>query len=204
MGRGVPIRKIFTTFDDGIKSKICTQFCMLESLITSKTRIKLLTKFFLNAGTTAYLRHLEAEFGESTNAIRLELNRLERVGLLQSEISGNKKIFKANSKHPYFSDINRLLLKFVGIDHVIEQVVLKVGQLLKAFVVGDFAKGMPGKIIDIVLVGYNFDYNYLNQLIQKAEENVSFKIRYFAIKPEEEATYISSQENVLLIWSADK
>ncbi|MGE4569085.1 MAG: ArsR family transcriptional regulator [Bacteroidales bacterium] len=173
-------------------------------MITSKTRIKLLTKFFLNAGTTAYLRHLEAEFGESTNAIRVELNRLERVGLLQSEVLGNKKIFKANSQHPYFPDINRLLLKFVGIDHVIEQVVLKVGHLLKAFVVGDFAKGMPGKIIDIVLVGHNFDYNYLNQLIQKAEENVSFKIRYFTIKPEEESTYISSQENVLLIWSADK
>ena len=41
---------------------------MLESLITSKTRVKLLLKFFLNPGTKAYLREIAAEFGESSNA----------------------------------------------------------------------------------------------------------------------------------------
>jgi len=41
---------------------------MLDSLITSKTRIKLLLKFFLNTSTHAYLRGLADEFGESTNA----------------------------------------------------------------------------------------------------------------------------------------
>ena len=50
---------------------------MLETLISSKTRIKLLLKFFLNSKTKSYLRNLESEFGESTNAIRVELNRLE-------------------------------------------------------------------------------------------------------------------------------
>ncbi|MCF8360464.1 MAG: hypothetical protein K9H26_17055 [Prolixibacteraceae bacterium] len=64
---------------------------MLESLITSKTRIKLLLKFFLNSNTTAYLRNLATEFGESTNAIRQELNRFEDSGLLTSKINGNKK-----------------------------------------------------------------------------------------------------------------
>ena len=55
---------------------------MIETLISSKTRIKLLLKFFLNSNTTAYLRSLESEFGESTNAIRIELNRLEEAGML--------------------------------------------------------------------------------------------------------------------------
>ena len=58
---------------------------MLDSLITSKTRIKLLLKFFLNSSMKAYLRGLAEEFGESTNAIRLELNHLEEAGLLKSE-----------------------------------------------------------------------------------------------------------------------
>jgi hypothetical protein len=49
---------------------------MLQALITSRTRIKLLLKFFLNSSNTSYLRDLAAEFGESTNAIRLELNHL--------------------------------------------------------------------------------------------------------------------------------
>ena len=81
---------------------------MLESLITSKTRIKLLLKFFLNSKATAYLRNLEAEFGESTNAIRVELNRFEKAGLILSQTSGNKKVYQANTQHPFFSDIHKI------------------------------------------------------------------------------------------------
>ena len=63
---------------------------MINALITSETRIKLLRKFFLNSSTKAHLRGLESEFGESTNAIRLELNRFEEAGLLHSLRDGNK------------------------------------------------------------------------------------------------------------------
>jgi predicted transcriptional regulator len=75
---------------------------MLENLITSKTRVKLLLKFFLNSTTQAHLRGLESEFGESTNAIRLELNRFEQAGMLTSHLSGNKKVFSANPSYPLF------------------------------------------------------------------------------------------------------
>lgn len=64
---------------------------MIETLISSQTRIKLLLKFFLNSNTKAYLRSLESEFSESSNAIRLELNRLEQSGMLSSFMEGNKK-----------------------------------------------------------------------------------------------------------------
>lgn len=177
---------------------------MIEDLITSKTRIKLLIKFFVNAKITAYLRNLEAEFGESTNAIRVELNRFETAGLLKSRMEGNKKLFQANTDHPYFGEINRILLKFVGIDHVLDEVSKKAGHLVRAFVTGDFAMGMPGRILDIILVGNDFDYNFLNTLVKRAEENVSFKIRYMTILPEEEQACLASQEHTLLIWSADK
>ena len=69
---------------------------MINALITSETRIKLLRKFFLNSSTKAHLRGLESEFGESSNAIRLELNRFEAAGLLYSLREGNKKVFQAN------------------------------------------------------------------------------------------------------------
>ncbi|MDY0178946.1 MAG: ArsR family transcriptional regulator, partial [Synergistaceae bacterium] len=61
---------------------------MLDSFVTSKTRIKLLLKFFINPDTTAYLRGLADEFGESTNAVRVELNRLSRAGILDSRAEG--------------------------------------------------------------------------------------------------------------------
>lgn len=82
---------------------------MLETLISSKTRLKLILKFFLNNSTTAYLRGLEEEFGESSNAIRVELNKFEEAGLLNSEAEGNKKLYKANTKHPFYKDLHNIL-----------------------------------------------------------------------------------------------
>ncbi len=101
---------------------------MLDSLVTSQTRIKLLKKFFLNSSTKAHLRGLETEFGESSNAIRVELNRFERSGLLTSLRDGNKKVFQANSSHPLFSDIHSIIMKETGIDRVIEKVIHRLGK----------------------------------------------------------------------------
>ena len=78
---------------------------MIDTLISSKTRIKLLLKFFLNSNNKAYLRNLEEEFGESTNAIRIELNRFEQAGMLTSLSEGNKKVFSANTRHPLFNSV---------------------------------------------------------------------------------------------------
>ena len=106
---------------------------MIEALISSKTRVKLLLKFFLNSNTKAYLRGLETEFGESTNAIRVEINRFELAGMLKSELVGNKKIFQANIKHPLFQELHNILLKHVGLDTVIENVIERLGEVDKVF-----------------------------------------------------------------------
>ena len=99
---------------------------VLEALITSKTRIKLLLRFFLNSSSTSYLRDLASEFGESTNAIRLELNHLEKAGLLYSKMKGNKKVFQANLQHPLFDSIHQLILKHTGIDQIMDFVLEKL------------------------------------------------------------------------------
>jgi len=177
---------------------------MLESLITSKTRIRLLMKFFINSNTTAYLRNLANEFGESTNGIRLELNRLEEAKLIEADTVQNKKVYHANTKHPFFEDIHRLLLKYVGIDQIVDDLVQHIGHLDKAFITNDFAQGKPGNIIDLVLVGNNFDDAYLNQLVRAAEANVSFKIRYITVEPAELPQYIQDKTKSLLVWSAGK
>lgn len=67
---------------------------MLETLITSKTRIKLLVNFFLKGDSSAHLRGLENELKESFNAVRLELNRFEKAGLLKTHIGGSKSYLK--------------------------------------------------------------------------------------------------------------
>jgi DNA-binding transcriptional ArsR family regulator len=126
---------------------------MIETLISSKTRVKLLLKFFLNSKNSSYLRGLEAEFGESTNAIRFELNKLEEAGLLSSELRGNKKYFKANTTHPFFGDIHSQLLNYTGLVGILERIVESLGDLKYVFVVEKLAKGLSSDIVDLVFVG---------------------------------------------------
>ena len=144
---------------------------MIDSLITSKTRIKLLLKFFLNPGSTDYLRNIEAEFGESSNAIRVELNRFEKAKLLKAKMEGNKKIFRANVKHPLFSDINSILLKQTGLDHIIERVAKNIGDMKCLYVYGDAAKGKNPCIIDVIFVGDKIDKIYLKPYVHNFDNN---------------------------------
>ena len=177
---------------------------MLGTLITSKTRIKLLLKFFLNSNNTAYLRSLEPEFGESTNAIRQELNRFEDAGLLVSLSEGNKKIYKANTKHPLFPEINGLLMKHIGLDKIIEKVVNKLGQLKEVYLVGELAKGKNSKVIDLWFVGDKIDKKYLFDLIEKTEQMINRKIRYIILDDNELKDFLNTNKKneFLLLWKS--
>lgn len=173
---------------------------LLQTLITSKTRLRLLLKFFLNSNTTSWLRDMETEFGESTNAIRSELLRLEEAGMLTSEVSGNKKMYRANTKHPLFGDIHQLLLKHTGIDQVVERIVNKIGGMSSAYLIGSFARGINSPVIDILLVGNGIDRVYLLQLIEKAELFIQRKIRYVIVSPEEKVGYMTECPEAFLLW----
>ena len=174
---------------------------MLETLISSKTRIKLLLKFFLNSSTTGYLRNLEEEFGESTNSIRLELNKMEKAGLLQTNVEGNKKIFKANKKHPLFPDMQQIMQKYVGLDTIIENVIKKLGDVSKVYLTGNYAKGIGGEIIDLTFIG-NVNQEYLIVLINKAEKLIGKKVRYIIYNDAEGEKVFSLKEEQasLLMW----
>lgn len=175
---------------------------MLETLVTSKTRIKLLLKFFLNSQTKSYLRSLEGEFGESTNAIRLELNKFEEAGMLKADVNGNKKVYQANTKHPLFEDIHSIIKKYIGIDRVIEQIIGNVGQLEKVYLIGDYAKGVDGGIIDFLLVGDNFNYDYIANMTGIAEKKIDRKIRFLYMKPKELIGQVPTAEAGLLLWES--
>ena len=150
---------------------------MIDTLITSKTRIKLLLKFFLNPDNSAYLRGLETEFGESSNAIRLELNKLEEAKMLDSTLVGNRKVFKVNHSHPLYNEINSIVRKYFGLDVIVEKIARKLGQLEAVYLMGDIAKGKDTDVIDLVFVG-EIDVRYLLDLINKAEKLIGRKIRY--------------------------
>lgn len=176
---------------------------MIETLISSKTRIKLLLKFFLNSKNTAYLRNLEEEFGESTNAIRLELNKFEKAGFIASVTEGNKKVFSVNTKHPLFSDINRIIMKMTGLEYVVDYVLQRIGDLERVYLVGNMSRGKDTNIIDLVLVGDNLNKTFLIEQIEKAEKKIEKKIRYvhYGVKEFDLTKIKEPGMHPLLIWS---
>lgn len=173
---------------------------MIEALITSKTRIRLLVKFFLNPAMSAYLRELSDEFGESTNGIRVELNRMAKAGLLETRAQGKTVLYRAQKSHPLFQEISALVAKYMGLDKIVEDVVGKLGHLEAAYLTGDYAKGKDTGIVDLVLVG-NVDKTYLLNLIEKAEAMIDRKIRFLVLNPGEEADLLP-RTGALLIWKA--
>lgn len=176
---------------------------MITSLITSKTRVKLLLRLFLNAQSKSYLRQMEKEFGDNTNAIRVELNRFEEVGLINGEYIGSRKYFRANMEHPLYNEINNILKKFVGIDQIIERITSQIGELEAAYLTGSFAAGLDSKVIELLLVGQNIDGKYIDKLIAKTEGFMERKVTYLVLTHDQLKDFFGNKP-VLLIWKRDE
>jgi hypothetical protein len=174
---------------------------MLETLISSKTRIKLLLKFFLNSKATSYLRELENEFGESTNGIRIELNRFEKAGMLTSFSQGNRKYFQANTSHPLFLDTHNIILKYIGFDQIIDKIIDNLGDVQKVYVTGAFAEGVDDRVIDLIFIG-GINKSYLMELTDKVEKLIHRKIRYIVYNADEIdiVAYTELENRALLLW----
>lgn len=170
---------------------------MLDVLISNKTRVKLLLRFFLNPKQKAYLRGLEKEFQDSTNSIRLELNRFEEAGLIVSFKEGNKKMYKVNAAYPLFNDLHSLAMKHFGVDQILNHIVSKLGQLKAVYLTGDLAEGRDSELLDIAIVSDSIDREYLATLVEKTEDLINRKIRTMVVSSDE---YHKIPESRLLIY----
>jgi len=175
----------------------------LESLITSRTRIKMLLKFFSNSHSSAYLREMAEEFGESTNSIRLELNKLSKAGYLVANTKGRTIEYKANTGHLLYTQLKNLVHKYLGIetiiDSVINKVVARLGKVTCAFIIGDYAKGKDSGLIDLVFVG-EIDQAYLRTCVEKAEGLIKRKIRTLVLTLPEFETNKKNLRPETAIW----
>jgi predicted DNA-binding protein YlxM (UPF0122 family) len=176
---------------------------LFAGLISSKTRIKLLVRFFFNPQTRSYLRELAKEFNVSTNSVREELNQLTKTKLLTSRKSGRQVYYTANPRHPLFEDLKSMVSKVMGIDKVIDGIIQRLGDLEKAYLIDDYAEGKDTGILDLVLVG-NIDQYHLNDLSRKTERYIKRKIRSLVVSREEYQELLPKLKDRprILIWQA--
>ena len=152
---------------------------MLESLITSKTRLRLLIKFFLNIANKGYLNSLANEFGESTNSVRKELNNLSSAGYLKSIMKTIRLFTKPMHLHPLFKIIQRIVKKHLGIEEILESVLKRIGEVKKIMILGDYAEGIDSGHIEILIVGENISEDYLKEITPKIEKKINRKVSFF-------------------------
>jgi hypothetical protein len=172
---------------------------MLSTLITSKTRVRLLVKFFLNPTMKAYLRQLADEFGESTNSVRIELNRLTEAGLLESYAEGNTIMYQAKTSYPLFPELKKIVSKITGIDQIIEEVIQRLGSLHSAYLIGDYAKGIDSGTIEVILVGEKVDEVYLKELIKNVEVIIERKVVHIILNFEDLMKFKSYYKSPLIM-----
>ena len=151
---------------------------MLANLITSKTRLRLLVKFFINAANEGYLRGLATEMHENTNAIRKELNNLSDAGYLDKESVQNKVNYKANTKHPLFATLQKIVFQHIGLDAVVDMILERMGAVEQIVVVGDYANGNDSGTIEVVVVGNDLNTEYIIQLAPKIEDVIKRKVQF--------------------------
>ena len=149
---------------------------MIDAIIKSQTRRKLLIKFFINIANTGYLNQLAEEFSESTNSVRKELNNLTEANFLKKEFIKNKVVYKANVNHPLFTEIQNIVKKYLGIEKMIGTVLEKMGSVNEIYLLGDYARGINSDQIDILIKGANLNFNYISELEIKLGKILSKKV----------------------------
>ena len=151
---------------------------MLGSLITSKTRLRMLIKFFVSAANNGYLNGLASEFNESTNSIRKELNNLSAAGYLLKSKENNRVVYNANTSHPMFDVLQKIVRQHLGIEEIVETVIERIGDVDQIALTGEYANGIDSGNIEIVINGSKVNNEYLKNIKSKIKKKIGREVTF--------------------------
>lgn len=98
------------------------------------------------------------------------------IEVQEEDAHAKVKHYAVNIRHPLFGPLRGIILQYVGLDQIAEQVISKLGNVSKVYLTGDLAQGKNSTFMDLVIVG-DVDKAYLYKLIEKAELLIKKKIR---------------------------
>ena len=152
---------------------------MLQQLISSKIRLKLLTLFFSNHEALFFLREIQRLTGEDVGGIKRELDNLSAIDLLLSERSGNLKYYSLNRSFPLFDELKSIISKTTGAEGALKDRLRDLPGLEIAFIYGSYARGKEkaASDIDLFLIG-DLDVSKVNFVINAAEAALRREINY--------------------------
>jgi len=138
----------------------------------------MLIKFFVNAANNGYLNGLANEFNESTNSIRKELNNLSSAGYLQKSKNNNKVIYNANTSHPMFGVLQKIVRQHLGLEEIVETVIDRIGDIDQIALTGEYARGIDSGNIEIIINGKDVNNDYLDSIKPKIKKKIRREVSF--------------------------
>ncbi len=144
---------------------------MLETILGSKLRVKVLGWLFTHPDERYFVRQLTSLVKEDSTNVSRELIRLEKTGVLVSTKEGKQKYYQANRKSPIYDELHGLILKTVGVADIIKKALEpRIVDIKLALIFGSVAKRTENRFsdIDLLVVG-NITFGEVVDLISTAE-----------------------------------
>jgi len=144
---------------------------MLETLLGSRLRVKVLGWLFSHPDERYFVRQLTALMKEDSTNVSRELARLEKTGILVKNTEGKQKYYQANRQSPIFNELHGLILKTVGVADIIKKALEpRIADIKLAFIFGSVAKRAENRFsdIDLLVVG-DITFGEVVDLISTAE-----------------------------------
>jgi len=94
-------------------------------------------------------------------------------------LEGSKITYQANKLHPFFSILQQLIRKYVGLDTIIENIVGNAGEIDKVYLLGDYARGVDSGHIEVLVQGTSLNDAYLHQLATKVADLIQKRVSVY-------------------------
>lgn len=180
---------------------------MLENILGSKLRAKVLGWLFTHPDERYFVRQLTSLLGEDSTNVSRELARLERTGILISSSEGKQKYYQANQKSPIFNELHMMILKTVGVADVLRSALAPAVKKIKlAFIFGSIASGMETRIsdIDMIVIG-GATFSEIIALVSPAQKTLGREINPVVYPVSEFKQKIQDNQNFLkTVSNSDK
>lgn len=127
----------------------------MEEIFVSKVRVKILHLFLGSGETLFHVREIVRRVAEEINAVRRELARMEKYGLVSSEWRANRRLYRFRKDYRYYPELLSMVAKSVGLGAAIIKNRSQLGRIKFAFTSTRFIKNLPSSSedVDILIVG---------------------------------------------------
>ncbi|MDP7079001.1 MAG: nucleotidyltransferase domain-containing protein [Candidatus Undinarchaeales archaeon] len=159
---------------------------MLEIILGSRTRTRVLSLLLLSPDTPLHVRELARRSDVNINAVRRELARLLRAGIVRSSSKGNLLLYEADPSSPIFDELRSMFLKTEGLVGALAKTLSGMDGIEKAFVFGSFASNEVTlqSDVDLIVVG-SVDEDRLMHAARELKERFSREVNYILLSSEE-------------------